>query len=185
MTERAVFLDRDGVINRRSPWIFVDPRRLSLVDGAPEAAARLAEAGYRVVVVTNQPWVGYGVLAEHRLEAFHDELRERIRGAGGRVDAVYACTHRHREGCECRKPATGMLDRGREAFDLDPEACWMVGDKPSDVEAGRRFGARTAWVTGQRLPWERREPDPPADVTVEALPDAVDAILAAEGSGPG
>lgn len=183
MAEACVFLDRDGVINRRSPWLFVDPRRLSLVDGAPEAIARLSEAGYRVVVVTNQPWVGHGVLSEQRLEAFHDRIRERVQAAGGRIDGVQYCPHRPKDACSCRKPETGMLEKAADELDVDPDVSWMVGDKPSDVEAGRAFGARTVWVTGERFFWEREEPDPPAEVEVETLPEAVDVILAADGAG--
>lgn len=180
MGQRAVFLDRDGVLNERSPWIFVDPRRLLLVEGAPAAVARLTEAGFRTIVVTNQPWVGYGTLDEARLEAFHERIREAVEAEGGRIDAVYACRHARWEGCRCRKPGVGMLEEDAEAFDLDPAACWMVGDKPSDVEAGQRFGARTVWVTGERFPWERSEPWPPADRTMATLPEAVEAILGSE-----
>lgn len=180
---RAAFLDRDGVINKRSPWLYVDPRRLSLVDGAPGAIARLSRAGYHVVIVTNQPWVGHGVLSRDRLDAFHDTIAARVAEAGGSVDLVRACPHPPGEGCRCRKPRTGMLDDARAVFDLDPEACWIVGDKPSDVEAGRRFGARTVWVTGERFFWETGAPKPPPDVEVETLPEAVDAILGAEDEG--
>lgn len=178
MTEKAVFLDRDGVVNQRGPWVFFDPTRLPLVEGAPRAMARLSNAGYRVIIVTNQPWVGYGVLSEDKLDAFHASIRDRVEDKGGRVDAAYACPHRPGEGCICRKPGTGMLEKARDAFELDPEQCWMVGDKPSDIQAGRAFGARTVWVTGERFPWERFKTPARPDATVEALPEAVETILA-------
>lgn len=178
MAEPVVFLDRDGVINRRSLWIYLDPTRLNLVDGAPEAIARLNEAGFTVFVVTNQPWVGYGLVSPERMHAFHERIRDETEAAGGEIEAFHACTHRHNEDCTCRKPGTGMLEQAAEQVEIDRERSWILGDKPSDVQAGRSFGVHTAWVTGQRFFWETDEPDPPPDLVVEDVGQAVDAILA-------
>jgi D-glycero-D-manno-heptose 1,7-bisphosphate phosphatase len=175
IAQPVAFVDRDGVINVRNPWIYVDPRRLSFVDGSIDALIQLADAGYRVVIVTNQPWVGYGVVTPQRLEAFHGRIRREVENRGGTIDAIYACTHKHSENCACRKPGTGMLDQAADRFDVDVENSWMFGDKSSDVQAGKAFGANTAWITGQRFFFERDEPDDP-DLVAETLADAVRTI---------
>lgn len=174
---KAVFLDRDGVINRRSLTLVRQPDHLEILPGVPEAVARLTEAGYRTVVVTNQRPVAWGLIEETDLDAIHERINQAIEAAGGRVDAFRSCRHGFFADCACGKPSPGMLTSAAEELDLAPERCWMVGDKPSDVEAGRRFGARTIWVTGSRYPWERWKRAPEADARVEDLPAAVERIL--------
>jgi D-glycero-D-manno-heptose 1,7-bisphosphate phosphatase len=176
----CVFLDRDGVVNRRSVTLVRDETQLEILPGVPEAVARLTEAGYRIVVVTNQRPVAWGIIVEADLAAIHDRIRQAFEQAGGRVDAIKACRHGFFTDCACGKPEPGMLEAAGEELDLVPEHCWMVGDKGSDVEAGRRFGARTVWVTGQHFPWERFRSAPEADHVVDDLPEAVDRILAEE-----
>lgn len=178
MVEACVFLDRDGVINQRRPTLVRQPKHLTLNPGVPEAVARLSQAGYRVVIVTNQRPVAWGIIDPEDLDAIHARIREAIEAAGGHVDAFDACTHGFFEDCACGKPEPGMLEAAAERFGLDPERCWMVGDKPSDVEAGRRFGARTVWIHGSRFPWEAFKKRPDADVDAYDLAEAVDAILA-------
>ncbi len=173
----CVFLDRDGVINHRRLTLVRKPGQLRIVAGAPEAIARLNEAGYRVVVVTNQHPVGHGVIKQANLDAIHATIARIVEAAGGRIDAFKACTHRFTEPCTCGKPEPGMLEQAAEQLDLDREACWLVGDKASDIEAGRRFGARTIWITGSRFPWDRLRRRPSADHVAADLPAAVDVIL--------
>lgn len=181
MTNRAVFLDRDGVINHRSPWVLYDPQRLRLIDGAIETIATLSNAGYRTIITTNQPWVQLGTLDPAKLTTYHQALRARVEDAGGRLDAAYACPHLTKTDCACRKPQPGMLEQARSAFDLDPQACWMIGDKPSDIQAGRRFGARTVWVTSERYPWERLKTPPEPHHEVDTLQEAGKIILRERG----
>lgn len=175
--EPAVFLDRDGVINRRSLTLVRRPAHLTILDGVPEAVARLNEAGYQIVIVTNQRPVSWGLIDDADLDAIHARIRERIEDAGGHVAEFRACRDGFFANCECGKPNPGMLASAAEKLGLDPERSWMIGDKPSDVKAGRRFGARTIWVTGSRYPWERWKTAPGADHRVEDLPAAVDEIL--------
>lgn len=175
----AAFLDRDGVINERRTLLVRRPADLALVPGAGKAIARLNEAGYLVLVVTNQPAVGWGWIKD--LDAIHDRMAELLADEGAKVDKFYACTHRASEACDCRKPLPGMLLRGAEEFGLHPDNCWMVGDKPTDVAAGNAFGCRTVWLTGaRRYPWEFRW-DVEADAVVEDLAQAVEHILDAHG----
>ena len=178
----AVFLDRDGVLNARRVGLVRRPGQLELLPGVGAALARLAATDRAIVVVTNQGAAGIGWIPD--LDAVHRRLATLVQDAGGRLDAIEACTHPRWRGCACRKPRPGLLRNAAERLGLDPARSWMVGDKPSDIEAGRRFGARTVWVRGGRkYPWERRW-DPPADVVADDLPGAVEAILAADAGAP-
>lgn len=171
-----MFLDRDGVMNRRRFGLVRRPDQLEMMPGALDAIARLGRTDLAVVVVTNQGAAGTGWVPD--LDAVHDRLRALVEEAGGRLDAIEACTHPRWRGCACRKPEPGLLELAAQRFGIDPSCSWMVGDKPSDVEAGRRFGARTVWVRGGRTyPWERRW-SPDADLVVNDLAGAVDRILA-------
>lgn len=173
----AVFLDRDGVVNKRKLTLVRHRGKLDLHRGVPGAVARLNEAGYLVVVVTNQSPVGYGLIDEDELTAIHDEIQARVKAGGGHVDAFYACPHKKDEGCRCAKPKPGMLEEAADELGVDPGTSWMVGDKGSDIEAGRAFGARTIHVTGDRFPWDHLRGDPEADHTVDDLVEAVEVIL--------
>lgn len=173
----GVFLDRDGVINRRSPTFVRNADQLEVLPGVPEAIARLTEAGFKIAIVTNQRPVAWGWIDEEDLMAIHAAIEDEIEAAGGRVDIFQACTHGYFANCGCGKPEPGLLKRAGAVLDLDPERCWMVGDKASDVEAGRRYGARTIWVTGEHYPWERWRSAPEADAEVGDLPAAVEHIL--------
>jgi D-glycero-D-manno-heptose 1,7-bisphosphate phosphatase len=143
---RAVFLDRDGVVNRAllregKPY---PPRRLSeleILPDVPEALAGLRAAGYRLIVVTNQPDLARGTLAPEILAALHDRLRSALP-----LDAICVCPHDDSDRCACRKPAPGMLLDAAQAFDLDLQRCFLVGDRWRDVEAGLRAGCRTVLI---------------------------------------
>ena len=177
----AAFLDRDGVINRRRTLLVRHPDDLELLPGSGPAIARLNEAGYLVLVATNQPAVGWGWVKD--LNAIHERMDELLAEHGAAIDHYFACTHRSSESCACRKPLPGMLTQGALEMGLEPENCWMVGDRPTDVEAGKAFGARTAWITGsRRYPWEYRW-EVEADVVAKDLAEAVEAILSASGLG--
>jgi D-glycero-D-manno-heptose 1,7-bisphosphate phosphatase len=144
MSVRLVLLDRDGTINRKPPAgaYVTAPDGLELLPGAAAAIRRLNDAGIAVAVVTNQRGVARGELDEPRLRAIHAALRERLAAAGAHVDAIYHCPH-ERGTCGCRKPEPGLLAAAAADFGVPPSATVMIGDAESDVEAGRRFGART------------------------------------------
>ncbi len=186
----AVFMDRDGVVNE----LVVDPRSgrsesplsvedVSIYPGAPKQIARLRDAGWFVVCVTNQPSAAKGSILLETLRAIHSEVRSQLAAEGGDFDADRICLH-HPEGtvaalgavCDCRKPQPGMLFDAAAEYDIDLGRSWMIGDTDADVQAGRAAGVRTVLVETTGSAHKRSTPDE-ADVVVAELGEAVDAIL--------
>ena len=144
----AAFLDRDGVLNIDHGYAH-RPDQLDWVAGAPQAVRLLNEAGYIVIVVTNQSGVARGYFSEAAVKLFHATMQERLLAAGARIDAFYYCPH-HPEGaipqlsirCQCRKPAPGMLEQAAQDWPIDPARSFMIGDRDDDVSAAQAFGIR-------------------------------------------
>jgi D-glycero-D-manno-heptose 1,7-bisphosphate phosphatase len=169
----AVFLDRDGVIvvpefrDRRS----YAPRRLEDFRLYPEARAsleRLKAAGFIIVVVTNQPDIGKGLIAPATIDAMHRIMMQELP-----IDAVKTCIHTAAENCDCRKPKPGMLVAAAAELGIDFARSFMVGDRKSDIEAGRAVGCTTIFVD---LDYEEPYPDKP-DFVVRSIAQATDIIL--------
>jgi D-glycero-D-manno-heptose 1,7-bisphosphate phosphatase len=148
-----VILDRDGVINFDSDEYIKTPDEWRPLPGSPEAIAALCTAGYRVVVVSNQSGVGRGLFTETALAAIDARMRATIEAAGGTLSGIYYCPHRPDEGCDCRKPAPGLLLRIARDFGQPLRGVPFIGDKLSDVEAALAVDARPILVRtgdGQR-----------------------------------
>lgn len=173
---RAVFLDRDGVLVRARivdgrPHSIRDVDELELEVGASDACRALRAAGFRLVVVTNQPDVARGTLAAAALERIHERLGELIQ-----LDEIVICPHDDGDGCTCRKPLPGMLVDAAARLGIDLSASYMIGDRWRDVEAGRRAGCATVFLSrGYSEPM----PENP-DATVRELGEAVAWIAARE-----
>lgn len=152
----AVFLDRDGTMNEEVSYIS-RPEQLRLIAGAAEGIKRLRDAGYRVVVATNQPVVARGECSEDDLRRVHDHLEMELSRAGAFLDGIYWCPHHPHKGfageraelkreCACRKPATGMLEQAARELNLDLEASWLIGDSTGDLETAKNAGVRAVLV---------------------------------------
>jgi D-glycero-D-manno-heptose 1,7-bisphosphate phosphatase len=141
----TVFLDRDGTINEEVDYLD-DPDRLRLIPGAAEAIRLLNNAGILVIVVSNQAGVGRGYFSTATVEAIHQQLAKQLVKHGACVDAIYYCPHHPNEGCECRKPRPGMLLQAARKHGIDTRRAFIVGDKVSDLDAGRRVGCQTVLV---------------------------------------
>ncbi len=170
---RAVFLDRDGVINRAvvrdgRPYPPASVDTLELLPGVAEAMTLLHRAGYRLVVVTNQPDLARGTQDRSVVDAMHARI-----AAALPVDEFRVCAHDEDDQCDCRKPRPGLLRRAAESAGIDLAASFMVGDRWRDIEAGRAAGCRTLFVD---CDYSERRPDAP-DVTVRSLAEAADWIL--------
>ena len=159
MTQKAVFLDRDGVLVL-DRGVVTDLAQFSVMDGVPEALWMLKRAGYLLVVVTNQAVVARGLLTEESLQILHGALRELLVARGAPpLDAIYSCPHHpnadhsaYRMSCVCRKPRPGMLLQAAAEHRINLSLSYMVGDRRSDVLAGQRAGCRTVLVeSGQHL----------------------------------
>jgi len=170
---KAAFLDRDGVINRKAPGdqYITNWEEMEIFPGIPEAIARLNDAGFRVIVVTNQRCVAKGLITSAKLEAMHDRMRHYFTQAGARIDAVYYCPHEEEPRCWCRKPQPGMLLDAAHDYDINLPESWIIGDSVIDVEAGRRAGCKTVLLT------EKASPSVNADLVARSLPDALKRIL--------
>ena len=185
---RAVFLDRDGTINVEVQYLS-KVEEFRLIPGVPYALQRLKDAGFLLVVVTNQSGIGRGLYDEAALQAIHDRMHEELGGFGITIDACYFCPHHpeHAKGdyrieCSCRKPLPGMLQQAALDLDIDLSRSYMIGDKLGDIEAGLNAGCTSLMVkTGYGAAEASRLP---AGVPAyEELHMAVEAILAQEAEG--
>ncbi|HRL78139.1 MAG TPA: D-glycero-beta-D-manno-heptose 1,7-bisphosphate 7-phosphatase [Candidatus Accumulibacter phosphatis] len=138
---KLVILDRDGVINFDSKQFIKSPAEWRPIPGSLEAIGRLSQAGYRVVVATNQSGVGRGLFDMDTLNAIHDKMHRAVLAAGGRIDAIFYCPHPVEAGCQCRKPATGMFERIAGCFNIDLPGTPAVGDSLRDLQAAVAVGA--------------------------------------------
>ena len=177
---RAVFLDRDGTIIEDMEFS-TDPARLRPYPGTAFVLRQLQDAGYLLILVTNQSGVARGRFTEAELQAFHEHLVRTFDEMGVRFAGVCYCPH-YEEGkvepyavaCDCRKPEPGMLLRAAQEHRIDPSRSWMIGDRPADVGAGQAAGCRTIRV----LTGGKPEPgDPEPDYTVKDLAAAAEVIL--------
>jgi D-glycero-D-manno-heptose 1,7-bisphosphate phosphatase len=176
---RAVFLDRDGVINRAilrdgKPYAPTRIEDLEILPGVPEALSRLRGAGFRLVVVTNQPDVARGTQQREVVEAMNAQL-----AAALPLDEFRVCYHDDGEHCRCRKPKPGLLEDAARDAGLSLSDSFMVGDRWRDVEAGRRAGCTSIFIDRN---YAEQRPEQP-DVTVSSLPEAADWILSRHESG--
>ena len=139
---QAVFLDRDGVINRDRPDFVKSWEEFEFLPHSLEALAALSRTPYKIVVITNQSGVGRGLLTERTLEQMHARMLDRVRANGGRIDAIYYCPHAPSVGCDCRKPATGLFLEAAQDLDIDLKWSWAIGDSHRDVQAANRAGVQ-------------------------------------------
>jgi D-glycero-D-manno-heptose 1,7-bisphosphate phosphatase len=187
MSRQAVFLDKDGTLIQDVPYN-VDPSLVRLLPGVTEGLRQLHQAGYLLIVVTNQSGVARGCFGEHSLGAVAQRLRELLAPAGVPLADFYYCPH-HPEGkvaeyaveCACRKPQPGLITRAVQEHGIDPARSWLIGDILNDVEAGNLAGCRTILLdNGGETEWflsHRRMPDHVANDLRQAaaIVSAVDA----------
>jgi transaldolase len=172
----AVFLDRDGVVNRAvvrdgRPYPPASVAELEILPGVGPAIAALHAAGVAVIIVTNQPDVARGTTSRDTVEAIHRRLRQELA-----IDAIFVCWHDDRDGCDCRKPKPGLILAAASAFHVDLARSVLVGDRWKDIAAGKQAGLATVLID-----YRYREPAPPSapppDLVVGSLPEAIPWIV--------
>ncbi len=169
---RAVFLDRDGVINVHRDDYVKGWHEFRFQSDALPALQKLALLDVLVIVVTNQSVIDRGIVSRSTLDDLHRRMCDVIHSSGGRIDDVFYCPHLPQVGCTCRKPASGMLLRADERYGIDLSRSFIVGDRWSDMTAGRNVGCRGFWITADEAP-----PADPDVTIVSNLGQAVSTIV--------
>lgn len=176
--QKAVFLDRDGTINKYVGFLR-DIDEFELLDGAADAIKRINASGYLAIVVTNQPVIARGEVSFEELERIHNKMETLLGKEGAYLDAIYFCPHHPHKGyegerpelkfdCNCRKPKPGMLLKAAQDFNIDLAQSWMIGDGENDIRAGQNAGCRTALIGNETYG---------QTVTVSSLKNFVDQYL--------
>lgn len=151
---RAVFLDRDGTIIEDTGYPSGGDA-MKMLPGVPDAIATLNQAGFKVIVITNQSGIGRGYFDEQAVDEFHAILKDLLALSGARIDAYYFCPHAPDENgnpvCNCRKPRTGLLQSAELDHGLDLELSFLVGDNPSDIEAGKIAGCTAIQLAPEKV----------------------------------
>lgn len=173
MKPKCVFFDRDGIVNRSPGPGYVERwEDFYLVPAFVDAANVALERGYAIAIVTNQRGVARGIMTPAALERIHANLTAQLEAQGITLLGIYCCTH-ERDTCDCRKPQPGLLLQAAREHDLDLDGSWMIGDRETDIEAGRRAGCHTLLVNNTI-------PSTSADIhiaTMPELPNQLRAIL--------
>ncbi|MBN2134461.1 MAG: D-glycero-beta-D-manno-heptose 1,7-bisphosphate 7-phosphatase [Acidobacteria bacterium] len=155
---RAVFLDRDGTLNKEVNYLH-SANDLELLPGSASAVKILNEAGFKVIIITNQSGIARGILDETDLKNIHEKLISLLETEGARIDGIYYCPHHPTEGtgkytkiCDCRKPLAGLFIQAAEEFDIDLKSSFFVGDKLADIRMAPVRGGKSILVkTGYGL----------------------------------
>jgi D-glycero-D-manno-heptose 1,7-bisphosphate phosphatase len=172
---KAVFLDRDGVINRKASIEGEYIKRwkdMEILPGVGQAINWLNRSGFQVIVVTNQRGVAKGLITAAELESMHERMCQELASAGAKIRAIYYCPHELDPPCACRKPEPGLLLEAALEHSIDLAVSWMIGDSEKDVEAGKKAGCRTA-----RLTTDPNSAGIAADVVAPSLLAAIPRIL--------
>jgi D-glycero-D-manno-heptose 1,7-bisphosphate phosphatase len=174
---KLVILDRDGVFNYDSEAFIKSPEEWKPIPGSLEAIAHFTQAGYRVVVATNQSGIGRGLLDMGTLNAINDKMYKAAIQAGGRIDAMFFCPHTNSDNCDCRKPATGMFKEISERFGLGLTGVPAIGDSLRDLQAAAAVDALPVLVlTGKGKVTQLEEQLPPNTRIFPDLAAAADAL---------
>ena len=189
---KAVFLDRDGVINELVYYAehgIVDapftPAQVKVLPGVPEALQELKKLGYKLVIVSNQPGIAKGFFSEGTFQEIRQAMHAQLNGSGKLIDGEYYCFHhpqakidKYRQDCQCRKPKPGSLIRAAAELDLDLKSSWMLGDGVTDIQAGSAAGCRTILIGKMKCEMcsMMSELGVKPDFTAAGLPEALDIL---------
>ena len=176
LVRKAIFLDRDGVINHaiiknNKPYPPSSLSELKIIDGVKQALRDLSEAGFLLIVVTNQPDVARGTTDKLSVEAINNSLMDQLT-----LNNILACYHDDKDKCECRKPLPGLILQAAATYNINLADSFMIGDRWRDIAAGKNADCKTIWVNAHNSHYNERKPESP-DFEVLSLKEAVNLIL--------
>ena len=175
---KLVILDRDGVINFDSDHFIKSPAEWKPIPGSIEAIAKLFQAGFRIVIATNQSGVGRSLFEMDTLNAIHEKMHKAVAAAGGRIDAIFFCPHAEDDHCNCRKPKTGMFKRISECFNVQLDEVPAIGDSLRDLQAASASGCQPILVlTGKGEKTQSEGGLPPNTVVFKDLATVAEWLL--------
>lgn len=140
LLNKAVFLDRDGVINRKRDDYVKNVNEFVILEGVPEAIKLLNKKNFLVIVITNQSAVNRGLLTHEGLAKIHDFMKNQLGKHGAIINAIYYCPHRPEESCKCRKPKTELVELAIKEHSIDLKSSWFIGDSESDILTAKKIG---------------------------------------------
>jgi len=146
LNSKVIFLDRDGVINKRIKKYVTSEEEFELIPNVEKWLKILAENGFKLIIVTNQSMIGRELSTVSELEKIHKKMQSEFRNAGFQIDKIYYCPHKPEENCFCRKPNSKLFEDAISDFSIDVEKSWIIGDEDSDVAVGEKIGCKTIKV---------------------------------------
>ena len=147
--QKAIFLDRDGVLNKNKDDYVKNISELEIFPYISEPIKKLQSAGFKIIVITNQSAINRGLMTEKHLNEIHQKIQSFLIPHNAKIDSFYYCPHTPTENCSCRKPKTGLLLKAISDFSIDVNYSWFVGDSDSDIIAGRSVGCKTIKINSK------------------------------------
>lgn len=176
--KQALFLDRDGVINREAEGYITEWSQFEFLPGALEAIRRLTEEGYKIIIISNQSAINRGLATKDEIDRIMTNMVTEIEASGGKIWDIYYCPHRPEDKCDCRKPEPGLFFQAEEKHGVKITNTWFVGDKLTDVAVAIRIGARPILIRGGKVVPGVLVTEEDAVTVVDDLTGAVDYIIA-------
>ena len=182
LLKKVVFLDRDGTINRDSADYIKSRAEFDFLPGSVEAIRKLTANGFTSIVITNQSALARKFISSAELDAMHAMMYRTVASGGGKISDIFCCPHMPDEGCECRKPAPGLIHQARQKYNIDLADAIMVGDNIKDIECGRNAGCGSTVLVKSGIDPDveekLKEKQLAADHVTEDLLKAVEWIIA-------
>lgn len=144
---KAVFLDRDGVINKNKDDYVKNINELEFLPNIEKSIKKLNKKNFSVIVITNQSAINRGLTSISNMNMIHEKIQEQLHKHNAHFDALYFCPHTPNENCFCRKPNPGLLLQAIKEHNIEPKKSWMIGDRNSDILAGKKVGCKTILIT--------------------------------------
>lgn len=146
---KAIFLDRDGVLNKKRNNYVKTVSELEIFPFIIKPIKKLQNAGFKIVIITNQSAINRGLITHEEVKKIHQKLEKFLKRDDISIDGIYYCPHRPDEGCSCRKPKFRLLHNAISELNIDVKSSWFIGDSETDIEAGKSIGCKTLLVTSE------------------------------------